>query len=319
MEYVVNVVQILKSEESSICIMNVFIIFYSFSLSKDERTTVAVSHVVRGLRQNISSAMEASEAHKTKLLESKKLILLLDLDLTVIQATRGPESEKTIPPALKKYSKLEETIHHFFAKESYWIKLRPGAKEFIATISQMFEIHVYTASEREYADQIIALLDPENRYFQGRVLTRTESPHHKQKYIQRLFPFSVELVLIVDDSNRAWISDEGLYHLYNIHPFIFFKQGSNSTLITAPSDVKEPEETDKIPDLYWINKAAWKDDELPFCLEALTKVHQSFFSREQRISVNHVLSNIRSQVLKGVHILFSNIFPKTDKPEELVY
>merc|ERR1712224_160765 len=121
----------------------------------------------------------------------------------------------------------------------------------------------------------------------------------------------------VDDSNRAWISDEGLYHLYNIHPFIFFKQGSNSTLITAPSDVKEPEETDKIPDLYWINKAAWKDDELPFCLEALTKVHQSFFSREQRISVNHVLSNIRSQVLKGVHILFSNIFPKTDKPEDL--
>ena len=281
-------------------------------MSKKERTTVAVSHTHRGLREHIDVVEETSAAHKMELLRQKKLIMLLDLDMTVIHATRGEIAGNTIPAAMAKYPQLKEEIYQFEAGEMFWMKLRPGAREFIAEASKKFEIHVYTASARSYANQICGILDPNNLYFHGRVLTRTESPHAKQKYIERLFPFSVEMVVVVDDSSRAWSTDKGLYHLYNIHPFVFFKDFKQD--LVAPPAVESPETSWK--ELYWINSHSWRDNDLHYCIKSLSSVHENFYNTEPRVSVNHILSHTRGAVLQNVNILFSSVFPKVEKPHE---
>lgn len=42
-------------------------------------------------------------------------------------------------------------------------------------MSALYEMHVYTMGTRSYADAIVKAVDPEGRYFGGRVLTRDES------------------------------------------------------------------------------------------------------------------------------------------------
>ena len=49
------------------------------------------------------------------------------------------------------------------------IFLRPGVKEFLDEASKYFEIGIFTASVKEYADAVINYLDPENKYIKFRL------------------------------------------------------------------------------------------------------------------------------------------------------
>lgn len=42
-------------------------------------------------------------------------------------------------------------------------------------MSRLYEMHVYTMGTRTYADAIVKAVDPEGRYFGGRILSRDES------------------------------------------------------------------------------------------------------------------------------------------------
>jgi RNA polymerase II subunit A-like phosphatase len=42
-------------------------------------------------------------------------------------------------------------------------------------MSALYEMHVYTMGTRSYADAIVKAVDPEGKYFGGRILSRDES------------------------------------------------------------------------------------------------------------------------------------------------
>jgi RNA polymerase II subunit A-like phosphatase len=52
---------------------------------------------------------------------------------------------------------------------------RPGLQNFLDTMSELYEMHVYTMGTRTYADAICRVIDPEGKIFGGRILSRDES------------------------------------------------------------------------------------------------------------------------------------------------
>lgn len=56
-----------------------------------------------------------------------------------------------------------------------WTKLRPFVWEFLAAANKLAEMHIYTHGDQEYANAMAKLLDPEQKLFQGRVVSQASS------------------------------------------------------------------------------------------------------------------------------------------------
>ena len=89
------------------------------------------------------------------------------------------------------------------------------------TISELYEMHVYTMGTRSYANAICNALDPSGKWFGERVLTRNESGSkltctigdilasnvcvgERLKSLKRLFPSDQSMVVIIDDRADIW-------------------------------------------------------------------------------------------------------------------
>ena len=94
-----------------------------------------------------------------KVINSDKKIILLDLDETLIHA------EYPIKTAnINKY----DTIIRFKSDDEYeelGIYLRTGVRQFLSFLNCHFNIAIFTASEKVYADTIIRYLDPNKNIF----------------------------------------------------------------------------------------------------------------------------------------------------------
>ncbi|KAG6874388.1 hypothetical protein C0995_015124 [Termitomyces sp. Mi166 len=117
----------------------------------------------------------------------------------------------------------------------YYIKPRPGWKEFLQETAKMYEMHVYTMGTRAYAEEVCAAIDPDGKIFGGRLLSRDESgskfppPDREatidgirgltQKSLQRLFPCDTSMVVIIDDRADVW---EWSPNLVKVVPYDFF-------------------------------------------------------------------------------------------------
>ncbi|KAI7639320.1 hypothetical protein KC318_g22495, partial [Hortaea werneckii] len=86
----------------------------------------------------------------------------------------------------------------------YYIKLRPGLKEFLQTISQYYELHIYTMATRAYAKEISNIVDPDHKLFADRILSRDENGSMNSKNLKRLFPVDTKMVVIIDDRGDVW-------------------------------------------------------------------------------------------------------------------
>lgn len=83
-------------------------------------------------------------------------------------------------------------------------------------MSKLYEMHVYTMGTRSYADAICKIVDPEGKYFGGRIISRDESgcksitldeqltTAMSAKSLVRLFPHDQSMVVIIDDRSDVW-------------------------------------------------------------------------------------------------------------------
>lgn len=135
--------------------------------------------------------MEEFEQNKLKLLESKKLWMLLDLDQTILHTTMLGENVDLSKDICIPHETLEDT-YIFRTKDSnipHIVNFRPGVKEFLLEISEYYEIHIYTSGSMPYANSIVHILknfvlkdvdkNVVNRIFGSRVITRD---HTKSKF-----------------------------------------------------------------------------------------------------------------------------------------
>lgn len=203
----------------------------------ENRASISMSHDTNNLKISKFEA-EQVEAKMTKnLLQEKKLILVVDLDQTVIHATVDPTiGEWMKDPNNPNYDSLKD-VELFSLEEEmilpphwvgprppavkswYYVKSRPGLKGFLENISQKYELHIYTMGTRAYAKEIAKIIDPKGKYFADRILSRDESGSLTQKSLERLFPVDTSMVVIIDDRGDVWNWSD---HLVKVVPFDFF-------------------------------------------------------------------------------------------------
>lgn len=187
----------------------------------------------------------ASSTART-LYNSRCLSLVLDLDHTLVHATDNPRAAAVLqysPPNTDHTSVASFTLDSPTRHPSTMhVKLRPNLKEFLSRVAKKFQLHIYTMGSRLYADQIANLIDPDKSLFHGRITSREDFAEGRlnQKSIQRLFPCSDSMVLIVDDREDVWISGTGQPYMPNLiraSPYTFW-QGQGDAYDYAVIDAK---------------------------------------------------------------------------------
>ena len=208
-----------------------------------------MSHDTQSLTISQEEASRVEDAAKRRLLASRKLILVVDLDQTIIQAAVDPTiGEWQKDPNSPNYEAVKD-VRSFQLTEDvpgirscwYFIKLRPGLMDFLERIAKLYELHIYTMGTRQYAQQIAKLVDPHRKYFGDRILSRDESGSMTAKSLQRLFPIDTKMVVIIDDRGDVWKWSD---NLVKVSPFEFFPSigDINSSFLPKKQELRTGED-----------------------------------------------------------------------------
>ncbi|CAP31399.2 Protein CBR-FCP-1 [Caenorhabditis briggsae] len=272
---------------------------------RKEQATANVSmiHHVPELIVSDSLAKEIGSADETNLITTRKLVLLVDLDQTIIHTSDKPMSVDA--------EKHKDITKYNLHSRVYTTKLRPHTTEFLNKMSAMYEMHIVTYGQRQYAHRIAQILDPDARLFGQRILSRDElfSAQHKTRNLKALFPCGDNLVVIIDDRADVWQYSEALIQ---IKPYRFFKEVGD---INAPKNSKE-----QMP--VQIEDDAHEDRVLEEIERVLTNIHDKYYEKhdlrdaeQPLLDVKEVIKDERHKVLDGCVIVFSGIVPTGEKLE----
>lgn len=209
----------------------------SVETQQNALATIAMAHDNVGLRISLDEATRLEQTSVLRLNAERKLILVVDLDQTIIHATVDPtvgewQQDKANPnyPLVKEVRLFcleeEQPVPQGYAgarppptKCWYYVKLRPGLQEFLERVAALYELHIYTMATRNYALAIAKIIDPHQTYFGDRILLRDESGLLTHKTLKRLFPVDQLMVVIIDDRGDVWLWDP---NLVKVVPYDFF-------------------------------------------------------------------------------------------------
>jgi len=196
--------------------------------------SVAMVHAIPELKVSSSEAVDLGREDQSRLTKDRKLVLLVDLDQTLIHTTND-----NIPNNLK-------DVYHFRLYDNtspwYHTRVRPGTASFLQRISALYELHICTFGARMYAHTIAAYLDPEKKFFSHRILSRDECFDNRSKTanMSALFPCGDSMVCIIDDREDVWNFAPNLVH---VKPYHFFKHTGD---INAPPELAKKENDEKL-------------------------------------------------------------------------
>ncbi|KAJ1977012.1 CTD phosphatase Fcp1 [Dimargaris xerosporica] len=205
--------------QCAICGKDLAFVDYT-GVSDTSRATITMSHDMSGLTVSREEAQRLEQDTATRLLRERKLSLIVDLDLTIIHAktSREPLAQwlDQCPPDIRNDIGCFRLPHDPFF---YYVKMRPGLQDFLAEVTKLYELHIYTMGTRSYAEQVAKLIDPDQRNFKERILSRDESGSMTFKNIQRLFPCDSSMVVAIDDRADVWQNSP---NLIKVKPYNFF-------------------------------------------------------------------------------------------------
>ncbi|KAI9582783.1 RNA polymerase II subunit A C-terminal domain phosphatase [Glossina fuscipes] len=191
--------------------------------------SVPMVHSIPDLKVTQKLAQKLGHDDTRRLLQDRKLVLLVDLDQTIIHTTND-----NVPNNIK-------SIYHFqlYGPQSPWYhtRLRPGTLDFLNSVSKHYELHICTFGARNYAHMIAKILDPNGKYFSHRILSRDEcfNPTSKTDNLKALFPNGDSMVCIIDDREDVWNMAS---NLIQVKPYHFFQHTGD---INAPPELSKHE------------------------------------------------------------------------------
>lgn len=210
-----------------------------------DRAPIRMDPSTQYLTISRDEANRVDEEAKRRLLASRKLSLVVDLDQTIIHAAVDPTiAEWQRDPENPNYNAVKD-VRSFQLKDDgpgmhgcwYYIKLRPGLQDFLESVARIYELYIYTMGTRQYAEQIAKIVDPHGKYFGDRILSRDESGSMIVKNLERLFPVDTKMVVIIDDRADVW---KWSPNLIRVTQFEFFKGigDINSSFLPKQDEIK---------------------------------------------------------------------------------
>lgn len=207
-------------------------------MDSPQASSVSMVHSVPGLKVSVEYAREIGEAEQQRLIAENKLVLLVDLDQTLLHTTFGNPGASN--PDIYSFNLTPD-------QPTFHTKLRPFLREFLDEMVKIYELHIFTFGSRNYAHKIATIIDPEKRYFGDRILSRDESVDQYSKHgnLNNLFPCGDAMVCIIDDRADVW---KDAANLIQVKPYSYFKtsisDGAKTPAAEATSEEEDQDEKD---------------------------------------------------------------------------
>ena len=159
------------------------------------------------LMQDYSNLINQRKVNLSDIEISKnKKTLILDLDETLVHSDFD-----------ENYKNHDKEITFILNNEEFKVNiiLRPKVKEFLKKVNELFEVIVFTAGIKEYADAVLNYLDPENKIFKHRFYRDSCICVNDCIHIKDLRIFSnrkLQNLVIVDNSFYSFVNqpDNGI-------------------------------------------------------------------------------------------------------------
>jgi len=162
---------------------------------------------------------------------SPPITLVLDLDETLVHCTVEPipDADMIFPVT---FNGIQYKVH---------VRTRPYLMQFLAAVSKKFEVVVFTASQRVYANELLKRIDPDAKYIQHRIF-REACLLVEGNYLKDLNVLNRNLAtsVLVDNSPHAfgyqvdngipiesWFDDPGDSELLKLEHFLETLHGVN--------------------------------------------------------------------------------------------
>jgi len=293
--------------------------------SKTKRDTATVN-VEGGLRLEVTrdEALKVRESTVTRLIQSRRLSLVLDLDHTLVHCTDDP---KAMYMAQTSQAAAEQLYSFELDHKFLVLKLRPGLLGFLKRMKEnYFEMYVYTAGTRIYANKVCSIMDPTGAIFGERIISRDDTPElGMDKDLTRLFPVDDTMVVVVDDRD-VW---SGVANLLTCQPFDYFR-GMHDVNNTGWKTMSGDDASEKADDQDASNAATTtvRTGTAPVVLESeemdrglarvetiLKQIHRTFYFSSGSINVQRqlegagqdvkiILRDIKLSVMRKVVLAF---------------
>jgi len=183
------------------------------------------------MKHNLSRLMPWTVPHKSR--NDPPITLVLDLDETLVHCTVDAITDADICfPVF--FGGMEYNVH---------VRLRPHLAGFLQRISQHFEVIVFTASQKVYANELLNRIDPQGQYIRHRMYRESCLPV-EGNYLKDLNVLtgptrSLEQMVLVDNSPHAfgyqidngipiesWFDDRNDTELLKLEAFLLTLVGS---------------------------------------------------------------------------------------------
>ncbi|KAM7266372.1 hypothetical protein ACFE04_004269 [Oxalis oulophora] len=176
----------------------------------EDESGVTMAYIHKGLRFANNEINRLRNTDMKVLLDQRKLILVLDLDHTLLNSAI---LSHIIPE--EEYLKNQVDSLQDVARESLFMldymrmmtKLRPFVHQFLREASELFQMYIYTMGDRAYAAEMAKLLDPKREYFSGRVISRDDGTLRNEKGLDIVLGHESG-VIILDDTESATDTSE---------------------------------------------------------------------------------------------------------------
>lgn len=276
-------------------------------VSDDEEQEVVLCS--NGISVRKDHAYTLLNTGRKRLVKERKLALILDLDKTLLHATA--DDRAALLPDIRVLSPsqcvdvpfdqddviVKQTLGTDDNRCNYYVKYRPGLIEFLDKASQKFELWIFTAGTRPYAEFNASVMDPTGALFADRIVSRDDLPADYKpgrqvfKSLEAVFPFDDTFAIILDDSPDVWGAN--MSNLLPVSPYTFFtgfQDVNNFANTSVAGKQRKTRHDQRMLDSIWT-----------VVLEARTR----FFAGENDIKV--VLTQLKTNVLQGVCICFSGL------------
>lgn len=129
---------------------------------------------------------------------TKKYLLVLDIDETLVHSEPMITNCQPTANANKHFDKTLRFDNPGGSYDVYGIRFRPYLNEFIQRMSKLYDLAVYTASTRDYADAVMDIFDPNRTIFSARLYRENCLPVAGMN-IKNMVNFEGKDVFIVDN------------------------------------------------------------------------------------------------------------------------
>ena len=121
--------------------------------------------------------------------------LVLDLDETLVHSTLEDATA----------TDFSFPVHFNNQQHMVNVRRRPALEAFLARVAQLFEVVIFTASQRVYAERLLNIIDPESRHIRHRIF-RDSCVFVDGNYLKDLTVLGRDLArtIIVDNSPQAF-------------------------------------------------------------------------------------------------------------------